>query len=124
MEAPGASKTLCGVKDGWQERIEARIREGTIHRQLTAQHLTIPEEFDSETNWPQCAKIIGEIRDQSNCGCCWAFAGAEAASDRMCIATNASMKISLSAQDVCFNGGPHVGSLLGGCSGGNSYFPW
>jgi len=34
------------------------------------------------------------------------------------------MKVSLSAQDVCFNGGPHVGSLLGGCSGGNAYFPW
>jgi putative ABC transport system ATP-binding protein len=30
-------------------------------------------------NWASCAKIIDDIRDQSNCGCCWAFAGAEAA---------------------------------------------
>lgn len=32
--------------------------------------------------------------------------------------------ISLSAQDVCFNSGPHVGQLLGGCKGGNAFFPW
>ena len=25
----------------------------------------IPDSFDSETNWPQCAKVIGDIRDQS-----------------------------------------------------------
>merc|ERR1712048_792758 len=121
LEAPGASKTLCGVKDGWQERIEARIREGTIQRQLTAQHLTIPKEFDSEKNWPHCAKIIGEIRDQSNCGCCWAFAGAEAGSDRMCISSNASIMIPLSAQDVCFNGG---GLMSQGCNGGQISSPW
>ena len=29
--------------------------------------------------------VAKDIRDQSNCGCCWAFAGAEAASDR-CLA--------------------------------------
>merc|ERR1712014_344801 len=76
---------------------------------------------DSEQNWPQCAKIIGDIRDQSNCGCCWAFAGAEAASDRMCISTNASMMVPLSAQDVCFNGG---GFMSVGCNGGQITSPW
>ena len=38
--------------------------------------------------------------DQSNCGCCWAFAGAEAASDRMCIATKGKTMVPISAQDV------------------------
>merc|ERR1719181_2469556 len=71
----------------------------------------IPTDFDSASNWPQCAKIIGDIRDQSNCGCCWAFAGAEAASDRMCIATNATIMVPLSAQDV-------------GCNGGQISSPW
>merc|ERR1711933_432973 len=65
--------------------------------------------------------VMGDIRDQSACGCCWAFAGAEAASDRMCISTNASTMIPLSAQDVCFNGG---GFMSMGCNGGQISSPW
>jgi len=81
----------------------------------------VPDDFDSETNWPDCAKIIGDIRDQSNCGCCWAFGGAEAASDRMCIATKAKTMVPLSAQDVCFCSGGFFG---GGCDGGQITTPW
>merc|ERR1712186_30618 len=44
-----------------------------------------------------------------------------AASDRMCIATNASMMVPLSAQDVCFNGG---GFMSMGCNGGHITSPW
>jgi len=119
-QAPGASKTLCGVKDGWQARIRARIQEGTMHRMPASglQSTPIPETFDSAVQWPQCAKSIGDIRDQSNCGCCWAFAGAEAASDRMCIATNASLLVPLSAHDVCFCASDD------GCSGGFVDQPW
>merc|ERR1719163_620710 len=78
----------------------------------------LPAEFDSETNWPQCAKVIGDIRDQSNCGCCWAFAGASAASDRLCISTNGSIAVPLSAEDVCFC------SSMNGCGGGQITTPW
>lgn len=78
----------------------------------------VPDEFDSATNWPQCAKVITDIRDQSNCGCCWAFAGTSAASDRMCISTNASIMVPLSAQDVCFC------SSMDGCGGGQINTPW
>merc|ERR1712048_488131 len=85
---------------------------------LTDDNAALPDDFDSEQHWPQCAKIIGDIRDQSNCGCCWAFAGAEAASDRMCIASNATYMIPLSAQDVCFCGSDD------GCNGGFIDEPW
>merc|ERR1712072_1414352 len=78
----------------------------------------IPESFDSETNWPSCAKIIGEIRDQSNCGCCWAFAAASAASDRLCVSTNGEAAVPLSAQDICF------GASDDGCDGGDIDSPW
>jgi len=78
----------------------------------------IPDSFDSETNWPACAKVIADIRDQSNCGCCWAFAAAEAASDRLCIATNGSMALPISANDVCFCASEN------GCGGGDIQSPW
>ena len=79
---------------------------------------TIPDEFDSEANWPECAKVIGDIRDQSNCGCCWAFGAASAASDRACVASGGSIVVPFSAQDVCFN------AESSGCNGGSLLTPW
>merc|ERR1719262_1967501 len=117
-EAPGASKTLCGVKGDWTASVQAAVASGEVKRFQLLTATEIPESFDSEANWPQCAKIIGDIRDQSMCGCCWAFGGAEAASDRMCIATNATLMLPLSAQDVCFN------SNYDGCDGGDIESPW
>jgi len=117
-EAPGASKDLCGVKGNHSKAISDAIARGAMQQMLTDANAAMPDSFDSEDNWPHCAKIIGDIRDQSNCGCCWAFAGAEAASDRMCIATKGAIMIPLSAQDVCFN------SNEDGCGGGQITTPW
>lgn len=86
--------------------------------QRAAATVALPANFDSEENWPQCAKVIGDIRDQSNCGCCWAFAAASAASDRACIATNASIAHPFSAEDVCFC------ASWNGCNGGDIVTPW
>merc|ERR1711959_492569 len=122
-QAPGASKTLMGVIGDQKQAVADLVKRGEIEvfDGSAISDADVPDSFDSETNWPQCAKIIGDIRDQSNCGCCWAFAGAEAASDRMCIATNASLMLPLSAQDVCFNGG---GMMSMGCNGGQITSPW
>jgi cathepsin B len=121
-EAPGASKDMMGVKGDQKKAVADLVAKGEIVIDMSANsNADVPDNFDSETNWPNCAKIIGDIRDQSNCGCCWAFAGAEAASDRMCIATNATMMVPLSAQDVCFNGG---GFMSMGCNGGQITSPW
>jgi len=118
-EGPGASKSLMGVKGDWDAEIKEAIKRGEIEEfKPKLASAMAPESFDSEQNWPQCAKIIGDIRDQSNCGCCWAFGGAEAASDRMCIATNSSMKLPLSAEDVCFC------ASSDGCGGGFISAPW
>eukprot|EP00405_Crypthecodinium_cohnii_P015077 CAMPEP_0206461534 /NCGR_PEP_ID=MMETSP0324_2-20121206/25425_1 /ASSEMBLY_ACC=CAM_ASM_000836 /TAXON_ID=2866 /ORGANISM="Crypthecodinium cohnii, Strain Seligo" /LENGTH=485 /DNA_ID=CAMNT_0053933487 /DNA_START=59 /DNA_END=1516 /DNA_ORIENTATION=- len=117
-EAPGASKSLCGVKGSWKQALQEAVLRGEVREFKHDPLLAVPLDFDSEKNWPKCAKIIGDIRDQSNCGCCWAFAGAEAASDRMCIATDAKIMLPLSAQDVCFC------SSFNGCGGGMIDTPW
>jgi len=117
-EAPGASKSLCGVKGSWKKHIGAAVERGAIRVFEPMENSAVPDNFDSEANWPKCANIVGDIRDQSDCGCCWAFAGAEAASDRMCIATDGKLQLPLSAEDVCFCGSDD------GCSGGQIDEPW
>jgi hypothetical protein len=114
-----ASMSLLGVKGDWAQDIREHIAKGLVTPFVPQNaNMAIPESFDSATFWPQCSKSIGMIRDQSNCGCCWAFGGSEAASDRMCIATNASMLFPLSDQDICFN------ANYNGCGGGQISTPW
>ncbi|TGZ62829.1 hypothetical protein CRM22_007234 [Opisthorchis felineus] len=59
----------------------------------------IPKTFDARKQWPHCP-TIGEIRDQSSCGSCWAFGAVEAMSDRLCIHSNGTFTKSLSSVDL------------------------
>ena len=79
----------------------------------------LPETFDARAQWPQCASIA-QIRDQSDCGSCWAFGAVEAATDRICIETNATITDMISANDLlscCAECGY-------GCSGGYLSSAW
>merc|ERR1719412_2506651 len=89
-----------------------------VEEELSFEALGLPQEFDSAKNWPQCADSINNIRDQSACGCCWAFGAAEAASDRLCIHTNGTTLVPLSAQDMCFCASDN------GCGGGFTFSAW
>jgi len=117
-----ASLVLVGAAQA--EFVPGVTREAMNVRKEFAKNATnlatieIPENFDSEANWPKCAKVIGDIRDQSNCGCCWAFAAASAASDRLCIATQGKVVQPFSANDVCFC------ASWDGCNGGDITTPW
>jgi len=120
--APGvALKPLMGVLGDWNQAISEAKTRGEIEEFKVDPKLAVPDSFDAAEAFPQCASMINDIRDQSACGCCWAFAGAEAASDRQCIATNASVMIPLSAQDVCFCGAQIFSH---GCNGGQINTPW
>jgi len=58
-----------------------------------------PAAFDSRTQWPKCTSI-SHIRDQGNCGSCWAVSAAEVSTDRTCIHGNAAFDNQLSAEQI------------------------
>jgi len=79
----------------------------------------VPKEFDSRTNWPNCKSIV-TVRDQGNCGSCWAFGAVEAISDRICIHSDGKMQPSISAENLltcCWSCGM-------GCNGGYPQSAW
>jgi len=83
----------------------------------------IPEAFDVRTGFPQCASIVGHVRDQSSCGSCWAFGSTEAFNDRYCITTG-DAKTLMSPEDTvaCCTGVACSFSM--GCNGGQPAGAW
>ncbi|GMT11864.1 hypothetical protein PFISCL1PPCAC_3162, partial [Pristionchus fissidentatus] len=82
--------------------------------------VALPASFDARTQWPACTSI-GYIRDQSDCGSCWAFGAAEAMTDRVCIATAGAQQPILSADDLLSCCGLSCGI---GCKGGFNLRAW
>jgi len=78
--------------------------------------VTIPAAFDSRTNWPTC---IHPIRDQQQCGDCWAFAASEVLSDRFCIVSNKSITTVMSPQYLT-----SCDTKEYACNGGYLYYSW
>ena len=76
----------------------------------------LPVAFNATANWPKCASIIGAVRDQSDCGCCWAFGSTESFNDRMCIVHGYTSL--LSPSDTCSCCNSKHGCSSGGCNGG------
>lgn len=81
----------------------------------------LPDQFDAREQWPECADVIGHIRDQGACGSCWAFGAAESISDRVCIHSNAAQKVLISADDLLSCCGLRCGL---GCNGGYPGSAW
>ena len=82
-------------------------------------NLNLPENFDLRTEYPNC-ESLKEVRDQANCGSCWAFGAVEAMSDRICIKSGQTLQTRVSAQNLlacCSNCGF-------GCDGGMPSYAW
>ena len=81
--------------------------------------INLPENYDAREQYPKC-ESIKEVRDQANCGSCWAFGAVEAMSDRICIASGQKNQTRVSAQNLlacCTTCGF-------GCDGGYAYIAW
>jgi cathepsin B len=87
--------------------------------ELVPTNAELPEEFDSLTNWPKCT-VIGNVRDQSACGSCWAFGSVSSFESRRCIATGEDTKFS--PEDTAFC--QPIFGAGNGCNGGNSAWNW
>jgi len=84
--------------------------------------LTAPAVFDTRTQWGSKCPSLYEIRDQGNCGSCWAFGVAEVMTDRYCLVKNITKHFS--AQDInsCCSGSACGNSV--GCNGGYPSSAW
>ena len=85
-----------------------------------------PTDFDARTTWANCEPVINHIRDQSNCGSCWAHGTTEALNDRMCISTHDAetpFTTLLSVADTTACCG-FLACQSMGCNGGQVGTPW
>jgi cathepsin B len=114
----GQAKALCGVLPDSKEVLRRVLP--TKAPLTAAQESAIPDSFDSRTQWGQMCPSTKEVRDQAACGSCWAFGAVEAMTDRLCIATNGTQSVHLSAQDMnsCCT------SCGFGCGGGYPASAW
>eukprot|EP00435_Cladocopium_sp_Y103_P018497 s7_g4.t1 len=103
---------------------EAKILMGTLQDMSNLTRLPykpldkvvdLPAEFDWRTDArAKNCPSLKEIRDQADCGSCWAFGSVEAMTDRICIASKGQKQIHLSAEDV--TSCDTLGDM--GCNGG------
>jgi len=82
-----------------------------------------PTNFSVMDAFPACANVSGHIRDQSDCGSCWAMSSTEAFNDRMCITHGYNAL--LSVQDTASCCSPSHGCPgSNGCDGGMPEEAW
>ena len=111
-------KALMGtiVDPDWTIRMAPRG-----HSMLVADD--VPESFDARSAWPECESVINHVRDQSNCGSCWAHGTTEALNDRICISTGGNNTTLLSVSDTTACCGFRQCNSMG-CNGGQVGTPW
>jgi len=119
----GPQKFFDGMTfDEAKKHLGARLSHIDNHLNVTVgeEHFYIadddvPLDFDSREQWKG---LIHPIRDQEQCGSCWAFSASEVLSDRVAISKNAPSPV-LSAEDlVSCDRGDH------GCGGGYLSHAW
>ncbi|KAL5014826.1 hypothetical protein ScPMuIL_009096 [Solemya velum] len=105
-------KRLCGSLPQKHSPVKLEQKEVVVDMDL-------PDNFDSRVQWPMCPSLK-ELRDQSECGSCWAFGAVEAMTDRICISSKGAEKFHISAEDLL----SCCSSCGMGCNGGYPSAAW
>jgi cathepsin B len=91
---------LLGAKQRPKSQLSPKQQEMLKQKHALSKkpsNIQLPENFDSRTQWPNCPSIQS-IRNQAECGSCWAFGAVESFTDRYCIAANQTQNPIFSAQ--------------------------
>jgi len=82
-------------------------------------HSPLPKSFDSRDAWSYCQNLWS-IKDQGNCGSCWAVSTSSVMSDRVCVSSAGATQVNISAEQLtacCVDCGV-------GCNGGYPDKAW
>ena len=93
--------------------------EGLPEKKFKESNDDLPTEYDPRTVYQKC-ESLREVRDQANCGSCWAFGAVEAMSDRLCIKSGQTDQRRVSAQNLL----TCCSSCGFGCDGGYPAYAW
>ncbi|XP_065224249.1 cathepsin B-like cysteine proteinase [Planococcus citri] len=80
--------------------------------------IALPRSYDARQRYPNCTSV-SHIRDQSNCGSCWAVSAASVLSDRFCIHSEGRYNFELSSRYIL-----SCNKDNGGCAGGYTQIVW
>ena len=86
------AKRLLGVKPFGEGNVSC-THNVSAHVDVSA----LPDNFDARVTWPT---LVHPVRDQGQCGSCWAHAASETFSDKLAIATNGSINPIFSVQEL------------------------
>jgi cathepsin B len=111
----GRAATLCGAIRG----DPAAPLLPTLNTSAAA---TVPTDFDGRVQWPHCNATIAHVRDQTDCGACWAFSATESFNDRRCVHTNDSILLSVQDTGACCSGS--TCEYSNGCVNGHPEAAW
>jgi len=115
----GDVKKLCGTVMKGEKGYFELPRQTHLH---VIDSSTLPENFDARVGkFASCASVIGHIRDQSDCGSCWAFGSTEAFNDRHCIKTGDTTLMSVEDTTSCCG---FLQCFSMGCNGGQPSGAW
>lgn len=114
-------KTLSHAKRLMGTRLTPSRPDQRLPLKLHAPADEIPESFDVREKWGSMCPDLHQVRDQGNCGSCWAVSFGAVASGRACIASNGTFTKALSSADplsCCSSSG------CAGCDGGELADVW